>query len=397
MSWFRQAAAVTGMNLRSLGQRRGASAVAVLGVAAVVGVFAAVLSMAAGFQHTMNSAGSEAVAVVMRAGSTAELNSGLSNEQVRIVADAPGVARGEDGPLASAELYVIVDLPRKGAGPDSSSNVPLRGIQQHGAAVRGNVTITDGRMFEPGRAEIIAGRGARGQFAGLDPGDRVRFGQAEWQVVGTFEAGGGVSESELWTDVRVLQPAYRRGNTFQSVRVRLESPEALAQLDAALEADPRIDVDVERETDYYAAQSEALTRFIKSIGYPLSILMAIGAVFGALNTMYSSVAARTREIATLRALGFGASPVAVSTLVESLLLALIGGMIGAAITWVVFNGYTVSTLNGATFSQVVFAFAVTPALLAQGLVAALVIGLLGGLLPGLRAARLPVVTALREL
>jgi putative ABC transport system permease protein len=217
----------------------------------------------------------------------------------------------------------------------------------------------------------------------------VRFGQAEWQVVGTFEAGGGVSESELWTDVRVLQPAYRRGNTFQSVRVRLESPEALAQLDAALEADPRIDVDVERETDYYAAQSEALTRFIKSIGYPLSILMAIGAVFGALNTMYSSVAARTREIATLRALGFGASPVAVSTLVESLLLALIGGIIGAAITWVVFNGYTVSTLNGATFSQVVFAFAVTPALLAQGLVAALVIGLLGGLLPGLRAARLP--------
>jgi putative ABC transport system permease protein len=398
MSWLRQAVAVTGMNLRSLPERRGASAVAVLGVAAVVGVFAAVLSMAAGFQQTMNSAGSESVAVVMRAGSTAELNSGLSHEQAQIVIDAPGVARGEDDrPLASAELYVIVDLPKKGAGEDSSANVPLRGIQPDGLKVRENIRIAEGRMFEPGRAEIIVGRGARGQFVGLEPGDQVRFGQSEWQVVGVFEAGGGVSESELWTDVRVLQPAYRRGNSFQSVRLRLETPEALERLEAVLKADPRVDVDVERETDYYAAQSQGLATFIRSIGYPLSVLMAVGAVFGALNTMYSSVAARTREIATLRALGFGGSAVAVATLVESLLLALLGGLLGAVITYILFNGYTVSTLNGATFSQVVFAFAVTPALLMQGIVAALIIGLIGGLLPGIRAARLPVVKALREL
>jgi putative ABC transport system permease protein len=396
MGALKQAVAVTGINLRSIPARRGSSFVAVLGVAAVVGVFAAVLSMATGFQRTMMSAGADNVAVVLRAGATAELNSTLANEQVQIIAGAPGIARGADGrPLASAELYVVVDLPK--IGSSTPANVPLRGMEPAGIEVRDNVRLTAGRMFEPGRAEIVVGRAAQGQFAGLELGESVRFGQSAWEVVGVFDAGGAVTESELWCDVRSLQSAYRRGNTFQSVRVRLDDPAGLSVLESALARDPRLDVDVEPEIAYYAEQARPLTQFIMWVGYPVSLLMAIGAVFGALNTMYSSVAARTREIATLRALGYGAVPVACSTLVESLLLAAAGGAMGAAIAYVLFNGYTVSTLNGSTFSQVVFAFAVTPKLLAQSCAAALIIGFFGGLLPAIRAARLPVLTALREL
>lgn len=396
MSTLRQIGAVTAMNLASLPARRGSSVVAIAGVAAVVGVFAAVLSMAAGFERTMTGAGADDVAVVLRAGATSELSSGLSKEQVDIIAGAPGIAKRADGtPLASAELYVVVDLPWKGS--DTPANVPLRGMEPVGLDVRDNVHLTAGRMFEPGRAEVVVGRGAEREFGGLALGDHVRFGQTDWEVVGTFDAGGGVTESELWCDVRQLQSAYRRGNTFQSVRVKLAGPGAFDTLEAALAKDPRVEVDAARERAYYADLSKNLTQFIKYVGYPVSLLMAFGAVFGALNTMYSSVAARTREIATLRALGFGAVPVAASTLVESLVLALVGGVLGAVVTYLIFNGYTVSTLNGETFSQVVFAFAVTPQLLVEGLVAALVIGFFGGLAPAIRAARLPVLTALREL
>ncbi|MGB5209997.1 MAG: ABC transporter permease [Gammaproteobacteria bacterium] len=394
-NWLRQIAAVTAMNLRNLPARPGPSLVAVLGVAAVVGVFAAVLSMAKGFERTMVAAGAEDVAIIFRAGSTTELNSGLSFEQTQIIAGAPGIARVDGSPVTSAELFVVVDLPKKST--NTSANVPLRGVQPGGYAVRPNLRIVEGRPFEPGRNEIVVGRAAQRQFAGLDVGQTVRFGQTDWQVVGAFEDGGGVSESELWCDVRVLQPAWRRGNTFQSVRARLEDPAAIADLEAALAKDPRVEVDVFAERDYYAEQSEGLSRFIRLVGYPVSILMAIGAVFAALNTMYASVAARTREIATLRAIGFRPSAVALATLIESTVLALIGGVVGGALVYIIFNGFTVSTLNGASFSQVVFDFAVTPGLLEQGMIAALIIGLVGGLFPALRAARLPVVTALREL
>ncbi len=395
MNWMRQLAAVTAMNLRNLPARVGASAVAVLGVAAVVGVFAAVLSMAKGFERTMVSAGAEDVAVLLRAGSTTELNSGLSFEQTQIIANAPGIATEDGEPVTSAELYVVVDLPKRST--NTSANVPLRGIQPGGFDVRPGVTIVEGRSFEPGRNEIVAGRAAVRQFGNLALGEPVRFGQTEWMVVGIFEDGGSVSESELWCDVRVLQPAYRRGNSFQSVRVRLEEPSAIETLEAALARDPRVEVDVVAERAYYASQSRALSTFIRYVGYPVSILMAIGAIFAALNTMYASVAARTREIATLRALGFRPSAVALATLFESLVLALIGGVVGAGIVYLVFNGFTVSTLNGASFSQVVFDFAVTGDLLTQGIQVALFIGVLGGIFPALRAARLPVVTALREL
>jgi len=395
MRGLQQILAVTWLNLRNLPQRIGSSIVAVIGVAAVVLVFAAVLSMAKGFERTMISAGSDDTAIIMRSGSTSELNSGLSNEQTLIVGDAPGVLKDGDTAVMSAELYVIVDIKKKSTSADA--NVPFRGIQPGAFDVRKDVRITDGRMFEAGKNEIVVGRAAQQEFMGLDTGTTIKFGQTEWAVVGMFEAGGSVSESELWTDVRVLQNSYRRGNSFQSVRVKLQSQDSLAEFQSALEADPRIDPDVMTEKEYYSGQAEPLSRFIKLIGYPLTILMSIGAVFGALNSMYSSVSVRGKEIATLRALGFGPFSVLISTMVESTLLALIGGLLGGAIAFLVFNGFQVSTLNGASFSQVVFDFAVTPDLLVNGLYAALIIGAFGGLFPAIRAARLPVAQALREL
>ncbi|MDX1498820.1 MAG: ABC transporter permease [Woeseiaceae bacterium] len=387
--------AVTWLNLQNLPQRIPASTVSVIGVAAVVLVFAAVLSMAKGFERTMTAAGAEDTAIIMRSGSTSELNSGLSNEQVQVIETAPGVLREGDTTVMSAELYVVVDVRKK--SNDTEANVPFRGIQPGAFDVRNGVRLAEGRMFEPGKNEIIVGRAAQAEFAGLETGGSIRFGQTEWNIVGVFEAGGGVSESELWTDVRVLQNAYRRGNSYQSVRVRLDGPGALEALEAALEDDPRISADVMTEKAYYAGQAAGLAQFIRLIGYPLTILMSVGAVFGALNSMYSSVSVRGKEIATLRALGFGPFPILVSTIVESTLLALVGGLLGGAVAYLVFNGFQVSTLNGASFSQVVFDFAVTPDLLVQGIQAALVIGLVGGFFPALRAARLPVAQALREL
>ena len=395
MNTIKQIIAVTLLNLRNLPQRIGSSTVAVVGVGAVVLVFAAVLSMATGLERTMLSAGSDDTAVIMRSGSTSELNSGLSNDQTLIIANAPGVLRDGDNPVISAELYVVTDVKKRSSQTDA--NVPFRGVQAGAFAVRKNVSISDGRMFEPGKNEIVVGRAAQSEFVGLDVGETIRFGQTEWTVVGTFDAGGSVSESELWTDVRVLQAAYRRGNSFQSVRVRLESPESIEVLRQTLEDDPRIDPDVLTEREYYSTQSEGLVKFIKLIGYPLTILMAIGAIFGALNSMYSSVSVRGKEIATLRALGFGPTAILVSTVVESVFLALAGGALGGLLAFLVFNGFQVSTLNGPSFSQVVFDFAVTPELLIQGMKAALIIGVVGGFFPAVRAARLPVALALREL
>jgi putative ABC transport system permease protein len=263
--------------------------------------------------------------------------------------------------------------------------------------VRDEVKLVEGRMFEQGKNEIIVGRAASRQFVGLDIGTNVRWGENTWTVVGVFEAGGAVSESELWCDVRVLQPAYRRGNSYNAVYAKLESAQAFQTLKDALTTDPRLNVMVVRENDYYSEQGVILQTVIRTIGFGIAALMGLGAIFGAVNTMYTAVAARTREIATLRALGFGRSPVVVSVLIESLILSIVGGAAGGLLAWVAFDGYQTATMNWQSFSQVAFAFAVTPALLAQGLVYAAIMGLLGGLLPAIRAARLPVVTALREL
>lgn len=385
---------ITVMNLRNLPQRLGTSSVAVFGVACVVGVFIGVLSMSSGFQRTMVNAGSDDVLMLMRSGATTEMNSGVSYEQSQLIANIPGIAKQDGKPLSSPELFVIVDMPMR--NKDTGANAPMRGVEPAAFSVRKQFTIIEGRNFVPGKNELIVGRGAQKQFANLDVGAVVKLGQTEWTVVGVFEAGGGLAESEIWCDAKILQNAYRRGNSYQIVRIKLDNKNGLDAFKAAVAIDPTLNLDIKRETDYLSEQSEPLSKFIKMIGYPLAILMALGAIFGAVNTMYTSVSNRTREIATLRALGFGATPVAISTLVESLVLAILGGIIGSVIVYLVFNGYTVSTLNFASFSQVVFDFAVTPDLLIQGVIFATVIGFIGGLFPAIRAARLPVATALRE-
>lgn len=382
------------LNLRNIPRRLASALVTIIGVAAVVLVFAAVLSIGRGFERTLTSAGAEDTAIVMRTGATSEMSSGLSNEQALIVANAPGVLKVGDKPLVSAELYVVADVEKR--SNQEEANVPFRGVDIAAFEVRKNVEMVEGRVFEPGKNELVVGRAAQQEFVGLDLGATIRFGPTEWSIVGVFAADGGVPESELWTDVRVLQGVYRRGNSYQSVRVKLESEEALETFKATLDADPRIQADVMTERAYYADQAESMTTFINWVGYPLAALMAIGAVFGALNSMYASVSARGKEIATLRALGFGPFSVLLSTLLESMLLALAGGLLGGALAYLVFNGFQASTLS-AGFSQVVFNFAVTPDLLVQGIGAALCIGLVGGFFPAVRAARLPVAMALREL
>jgi putative ABC transport system permease protein len=395
VGWFLQVGVVTVLNIRTMTQRVAPSVVAVVGVTGVVAVFVAVLSMAEGFRATMANTGSADSVMVMRSGADSEMTSLLMREDPRVVADAPGIRRTSDGPVVSAELFVIVDLPKRST--NTVANVPLRGVQAQAYLVRDNLRIVEGRRFEPGRNELIAGRGAASQFAGLEVGHTLRWGENSWTVVGIFDAGGTVADSELWCDVGVLQPAYRRGNSFQVIRAKLESPAAFDRLKQALTTDPRLNLKVVRESEYYAEQSQMVVNLITTLGTLVASLMGIGAIFGAVNTMYSAVASRTREIATLRALGFRGGPVVVSVLTEALLLALAGGVIGGAIAYVGFNGFRTSTMNWQTFSQVAFAFAVTPRLVVSGITYALLMGLLGGIFPAIRAARLPVVTALREL
>jgi putative ABC transport system permease protein len=394
-SALRQIATITWVSLRTVPQRLGASLTAAVGVAGVVAVMVAVLSIAEGFRRTLETTGAPEGVLVLRGGSDTEMNSILGLEEVRIIADAPEIRRGSNGPLASAELFVVVDLPKRSTG--TPANVPLRGVEPSAFEVREGIRIVEGRRFEPGRNELIVGVGAAHEFAGLEVGSTLAFGQVTWTVVGHFSAGGTIPESELWCDVRVLQPAYMRGNSFQAVYARLQSPEVFDDFRNALTADPRLDVRVIRERDYYAEQSDTLHTMITNLGVLVAVLMGIGAVFGAINTMYSAVASRSREIATLRALGFGGGPVVISVLVESLLLALAGGLVGALGSWAAFDGFRAATLNWDSFSQVTFAFAVTPALMIQGVVYALLLGVLGGLFPAVRAARLPVASALREL
>jgi putative ABC transport system permease protein len=390
-----QVVAVTSVNLRSLRQRAGSSAVAVIGIIGVVIVFVGVLSIAEGFRSAMKTVGDEDTVMVMRSGADSEMTSGITGEGARIIQDKPGIARDAAGPLASPELLVIVDHPLQRSGTDA--NVPLRGVTPRAFQVHTNVKIVEGRAFEPGRNEIVAGRAASRQFTNLTVGSAVKWGENQWQVVGIFEDGGSAAESELWCDAKVLQPAYRRGNTYQSMILRLASHDSFDQLKDALTTDPQLSVTAIREPEYYERQSQTLQTVIRTIGIAIAGLMGIGAVFGAVNTMYNAVASRSREIATLRALGFGSVPVVVSVLSEAVALSVIGGVIGGLIAWIAFDGYQTSTMNFQSFSQVAFAFAVTPSLLALALVYAILMGFFGGLLPAIRAARLPVVTALRQL
>lgn len=394
MNWIAQLVAVTVVNIRTIPQRLGSSAVAIVGIAGVVVVFVSVLSIAEGFTAALRQTAAPDGVIVLRGGSDTEMMSGLGGDGVNIIRNAPGIRASDAGPLASPELLVVVNVPTRAKGTDA--NVPLRGVLPIAFKVRNEVRIVDGRTFTPGSSEIIVGRAASRQFAGLDLGSTPRWGETNWKVVGVFESNGSLDESEIWCDARVLQPAYHRGNSFQSVHVRLASPASFATFKDALTTDPRLNVVARKEAEYYANQSQIIRTMITSVGFLIAGLMGIGAVFGAINTMYNAVASRMREIATLRALGFGRFAVLVSVLAEALALSIIGGLLGGLLAWAAFDGYHSNTMNWQSFSQVAFAFKVTPALLVQGIVYAAVMGLLGGLFPALRAARLPVVTALRE-
>jgi len=396
MRLITQTLAVLALNIRTIPGRLSSSAVAIIGIAGVVVVFVSVLSIAAGFSEVMQGTGSPDRALVLRSGADSELTSGIEGSDVDIIKQAPGIRREGQLPQAAAELLVIIDLPKK-ATPDAPANVPVRGIGPESIQIRKEFSIAQGRMFRFGTNEVIVGRGANGQFMNLNVGETVVSGQNRWQVVGLFETDGGVMETEVWADVRTLQGAYRRGNTYQSMLVQLDSRESYDPFRDWLTANPQLNVSIRRENEYYAIQSQALTRLIRTIGFSIATLMGIGAVFGAILTMYTAVATRAREIATLRALGFNTSSVLVSVLAESMVLGAIGGIIGGAAAYLFFNGYQTSTMNFQTFSQVAFAFRVTPQLLFTGLAYALVMGLVGGLFPAIRAARLPIPVALREL
>lgn len=382
-------------NLRSVKARWLSAVVAVFGIAGTVGVFVAMMSLARGFQATLVSSGSASNALVLRAGAGSEMSGSVSLDQTRIIEDAPGVARSADGPLVTPEVVVVAAFPLRSSGTDA--NVQVRGVSPKALQVRNNVKITRGRFFQPGLAELVVGRNVSGAYAGLDLGDSVKFGGGTWTVVGVFDAGGSAFDSEVWCDARVLNQVYHRpDNVFQSVTARLISPDALQQFKDALSADPRMNVDVSSEVDYYAKQSSVLTQVIQVLGGFIAIIMGVGAIFGALNTMYSAVAERGREIATMRALGFAAGSIVVSFMIEALLIAAAGGALGCLAVLPV-NGFTTGTLNFQTFSHLAFAFKITPGLLAVGIGFALIMGLVGGLPPAIRAARRPVASALRGL
>ena len=387
-----QVAAVTVMNIKSLSQRLWLSVSTIIAVALVVVVLLAFLAMGNGFQHTLASSGSPDVAVVLRGGSRSEVNSVITRDQVRLVEEGPGVARSADGkPLASAELYLVVDGLKRSS--QTKANLPLRGIGQEGAAVRKGITIVAGRMFAAGSSEIVVGKALLREFEGFELGQTVTFGTGRWTVVGVFEAEGSVFESEIWAALPVVQSFFKRDNVFQTLRARLANPAALEGLERYVDTDPRLKLEAKSEAAYFAEQASRTSDLIHKLGWPLAIAMAFGALAGALNTMYSAVAARATEIATLRAIGFGGLPAFVGTLVESLILAAIGGVIGAVATLLIFDGLSTSTL-GASFTQVVFSFQLTPALAAEGVILALVVGLIGGLFPAIRAARTPIVIGL---
>ena len=382
-------------NVRSLGARWTSTVVAVLGIAGTVAVFVAMLSLARGFEATLTASGSPRNAIVRRAGATSEMDSSVMLEQVRVVEDAPGVERGDGGPLVSPEVVVIASFPLRGRGVEG--NAQVRGVSLKALAVRPTVKIVAGRAFQPGLSELLEGRNVAAAYEGLDLGRTIRFGGGTWTVVGVFDSGGTAYDSELWCDYSVLRQVYQRPlNMYQSATARLTSPDALTGFKDALTADPRVTVQIDREIDYYAKQSRQLTTLITVLGSIIAVVMGIGAVFGALNTMYSAVAERSREIATLRALGFGSGTVVLSFVLESLCIALVGGLLGCIVV-LPLNGLTTGTINWQTFSHLAFAFRVTPDLLAMGIAFALLMGLIGGVPPAVRAARAQIAFALREL
>lgn len=393
----RQAASVTGVGISTLRQRLGSSSVVVIGIAGVVGVLVALLAMGEGYSETLRATGSEDSAIVLRGGSATEVSSVLNHDSIVVIEQAAGIARDKQNkPITSGEIVVAANLPVKGGAPDEEGSVQVRGVGEQAWALRPNAKIIAGRNFQPGMRELVVGQGARRQFAGLEPGHDIKLGTQTWRVVGVF-ASGDAYDSEIWGDANVVADTYRRGSSRTSVFVKLTDAKALSTFKAALANDPRLQVDVDTTLNYFSKQSEGMSKVMRVMGITVGSIMAIGAIFGALNTMFAAVAARAREIATLRAIGFRGVPVVVAVMVETMLLALLGGVIGGVLAWLIFNGWSASTLAMGSTGQLAFTFKVTPPLLWEGLKWALAIGFVGGLFPALRAARLPVTTALREL
>jgi putative ABC transport system permease protein len=382
-------------NLRSARERWTSSVVAVLGIAGSVGVFVAMLALARGFKATLTSSGQPGNVIVQRGGADTEMTSSVTLDELRVVEEAPQIARDATGPMMSAEVVVIAALPLRDTGTDA--NVQIRGVSPRVLGVRDNVKLVEGRFVSPGLAEAVVGKGARNAYAGLDLGSEVRIGAGNWTIVGVFDGKGTAFDSEVWADANVLNGFFQRPtNIFQSATVRLKSPEDFAAFEATLKGDPRLNLQAKRERDYYEAQSQVVTTLITAVGMLIAVIMGLGAIFGALNTMYSAVSERAREIAVLRAIGFGGGSIVLSFFVEALIIALVGGVLGCLAVLPV-NGLTTGTINWQTFSHLAFAFRITPGLLAAGMLFALLMGALGGLPPAIRAARANVAHALRAL
>ncbi len=394
MSFIRQVLLVTNMNLRSVLERSGSSLVIIVGIAGSVAVMVSLLAMAEGLSSTISSTGEEDRVIILRDGSSSELSSGVAMTELDTVSSSPGIKSIDGEPMIAAELFAIIDLKKKGA--ESTSNLPIRGVQPASFRIRPEVDIIEGRNFTTGTAEIIVGKGANNQYAGLEIGDQIKVRDSFATVVGIFSSNGDVHESEIWADLATAQGLFRRGASASSMILKLDSPDSFNEVGLFVESYPNLELKVQSESDFYENQSSGAD-LIKVFGQVVGYIMAIGAVFAALNTMYSAVSTRLVEIGTLRALGFKGTTVLLALLIEALLLATIGGLLGGTIAYILFNGYTVSTLAGASFSQTAFAFAVTGEIIQQGLTLALLVGFIGGVFPAWNAARRDITEALRSI
>ena len=392
---MKQILAITGMNIRTILQRSGASIVIIIGIAGSVAVMVSLLAMAEGLSKTIASTGQVDRALIFREGSNSEMSSGIAMTDLAIIENTQGIKKSEDGPMIAAEIFTIIDLKKKGAV--DTSNLPLRGVQEMSFKIRPELKIIEGKNFFPGKGEIIVGKGAANEYEGLELGNKIKIRDSEWTVVGIFSTGGDVHESEIWADLAVTQGAFRRGASASIAIVQMEENASITDLGATLELDPRLDLKVQGEADFYEEQSSGASSVIQVFGYAVAVIMAIGAVFAALNTMYSAVSTRLVEIGTLRAVGFHGSSVLFALMIESMFLALLGGLLGAGLSYLIFNGYTVSTLASVSFTQTAFDFAVTGEIIGQGLILALIVGFLGGLLPARRAATQDITEALRAI
>ena len=392
---MKQILAITGMNIRTILQRSGASIVIIIGIAGSVAVMVSLLAMAEGLSKTIASTGQADRALIFREGSNSEMSSGIAMTDLAIIENTQGIKKSEDGPMIAAEIFTIIDLKKKGAV--DTSNLPLRGVQEMSFKIRPELKIIEGENFFPGRGEVIVGKGAANEYEGLELGNKIKIRDSEWTVVGIFSTGGDVHESEIWADLAVTQGAFRRGASASIAIVQMEENASITDLGATLELDPRLDLKVQGEADFYEEQSSGASSVIQVFGYAVAVIMAIGAVFAALNTMYSAVSTRLVEIGTLRAVGFHGSSVLFALMIESMFLALLGGLLGAGLSYLIFNGYTVSTLASVSFTQTAFDFAVTGEIIGQGLILALIVGFLGGLLPARRAATQDITEALRAI